>query len=295
MKYNEHINEIKDILFKITSDIISSNSKNNYGSQKQKIVRIFKTTSEQNYDQESIELRLIVIDSLYSTNMAKRYFAFEDLSSTIYSLGSVENEVIKKIQCFRNNPSSVPDVFNIFEANEYGIHKNGKSAGEAKSLISKYFYFQLMLDAEDRIGFPIYDSLAKNMYKPVCNYIGLMDTPKLSSTPDVNIIAYLSLLKKLASKLEINGQYELQDFDILDAYLWRMGKFSEGNFSLLLNKDEYLTLIKAYNLKGYEKKDKKNDPEVNTILKGEMLKSYKQILDNKIFNELWQHWLNLLG
>ncbi len=119
-----------------------------------------------------------------------------------------------------------------------------------------------------------------------------MDVTKISSNSNVNILSYLTLLKRLASQLNINGQYDLQDFDILDAYLWRMGKFSEGNFSLLLNKDEYLTLIKAYNLEGYEKPNK-NAPEVNNLLKDEMLKGYKTILDNEMFNELWEHWLNL--
>lgn len=294
LEYINHINEIQDIFGKISSDIVSSTSENGYGSQKQKILRIYKTTGNTNYDQESIELRLIVIDSLYSTNMAKRYFPFEDLSSKIFSLSNKESEIIKKIQNFRNDPASEEEVFYMFEENEYGIQKNGKSAGGAKSLLSKYFYFQLMLDSEDKIGFPIYDSLAKNMYKPVCNYVGIMDAPKLSSTTDVNIIGYLSLLKKLASQLKINGQYELQDFDILDAYLWRMGKFSEGNFSLLLNKDEYLSLIKAYDLYGYENNDKKG-PDVNKQLKDKMLKGYKTILDNEIFNELWKHWLNIFG
>ena len=119
-----------------------------------------------------------------------------------------------------------------------------------------------------------------------------MNAPNLSSKPDVNIIAYLSLIKNLASQLKIDGQYELQDFDILDAYLWRLGKFSEGNFRLLLNKDEYLSLIKAYNLYGYEKKDN-NNLDVNSKLKDEMMKGFKTILNNEIFNELWKHWLNL--
>lgn len=292
MEIENHIKEIQEILFKISSDIVLQKSDNNYGSQKQKILRIYKTTGNTNYDQESIELRLIVIDSLYSTNMSKRYFAFEDLSAAIYSLGPNEKEVIKKIQNFRNDPKSTPEVFCIFDVNEYGIHKNGKTAGEAKSLLSKYFYFQLMIEVEDKIGFPIYDSLAKNMFNPVCKYAGLMDVTKISSNSNVNILSYLTLLKRLASQLNINGQYDLQDFDILDAYLWRMGKFSEGNFSLLLNKDEYLTLIKAYNLEGYEKPNK-NAPEVNNLLKDEMLKGYKTILDNEMFNELWKHWLNL--
>ena len=292
MDYIKNINEIKDLLEKVSNDIVTSNSNNGYSSQKQKILRIFKTTGGDNYNQESIELRLIVIDSLYSTNMGKRYFPFEDLSSEIYSLGSNEKEVIKKIQSFRNNPNTVPAIFFMFDDKEYGIQKNGKSAGGAKSLLSKYFYFQLMLDTEDKIGFPIYDKLAKNMYQPVCNYIGLTGKKKLSSTADINIIAYLNMMKELATKLDISGQYLLQDFDILDAYLWRMGKFSEGNFSLLLNKEEYLTLIKAFNLYEYEK-ETNNSPEVNTLLKNEMLKGYKDILNNDTFCELWNHWLKL--
>lgn len=294
MDYSKNINEIKKLLEKVSEDIVSSNSNNGYTSQKQKILRIFRTTGGENYNQESIELRLIVIDSLYSTNMEKRYFPFEDLSTEIYSLGRTEKEVIKKIQNFRNNPDTVLEILNMIDDKEYGIYKNGKSAGGAKSLLTKYCYFQLMLDTDDKIGFPIYDSLAKNMYQPVCNYVGLTGKRKLSSSSDINIIAYLNMMKELATKLDICGQYSLQNFDILDAYLWRMGKFSEGNFSLLLNKEEYLTLIKAFKLNEYEK-DKNNTIEVNTLLKEEMLKGYKNVLDNEIFSDLWKHWLHLLG
>ncbi len=294
MDYSKNINEIKDLLEKISKDIITSNSNNGYSSQKQKFLRVFKTTGGDNYNQESIELRLIVIDSLYSTQMGKRYFPFEDLSLAIYSLGSKEKDVMEKIQAFRNDPSTELELLDILNEKEYGIQKNGKSAGGAKSLLSKYCYFQLMLDNKDKVGFPIYDSLAKNMYQPVCNYVGLLGKKKLSSTTDVNIIAYLSMMKELATTLDISGQYPLQDFDILDAYLWRMGKFSEGNFSLLLNKAEYLALIKSFNLWGYEK-GKDNTVDVNDLLKDEMLKGFQKILDNEIFCELWKHWLQLLG
>ena len=294
MDFKNNITEIKEILNLISSDIISSSFTNSYKKEKQEILRIFKSTGGDNYNQESIELRLIVIDSLYSTNMGKRYFAFEDLSSEIYSFGTKEKDIIKKIQNFRDNPDSCPEIFYMFDSNEYGIHKNGKSAGEAKSLLSKYCYFQLMLDPEDKIGFPIYDSLAKNMYQPVCNYIGLTCKKKFSSSSVMRMFSYLDYMKELRTKLEIQEQYKLQSFDILDAYLWRMGKFSEGNFSLLLNKDDYLKLIKAYNLFGYEK-ESKNSPEVNELLKQEMKKGYKDILDNEIFCKLWKHWLHLFG
>lgn len=294
MDYTKNINEIKKLLEKVSEDIVSSNSNNGYTSQKQKILRIFRTTGGENYNQESIELRLIVIDSLYSTNMGKRYFPFEDLSTEIYSLGRTEKEVITKIQNFRNNPDTVLEILNMIDDKEYGIQKNGKSAGGSKSLLSKYCYFQLMLDTDDKIGFPIYDSLAKNMYQPVCNYVGLTGKRKLSSSSDINIIAYLNMMKELAAKLDIRGQYSLQNFDILDAYLWRMGKFSEGNFSLLLNKEEYLTLIKAFKLYEYEKEGN-NSSDVNNLLKDEMLKGYKSVLDNEIFSELWKHWLHLFG
>lgn len=72
-----------------------------------------------------------------------------------------------------------------------------------------------------------------------------------------------------------------------------MGKFSEGNFSLLLNKDDYLLLIKTYGLFEYEKTDKKKDLEVNQILREKMLEGYKDVLGNYVFNSLWKR-LNLI-
>ena len=65
MDSSNHIAEINELLDKIASDIVSLNFTNSYKKEKQEILRIFRTTGGDNYNQESIELRLIVIDSLY--------------------------------------------------------------------------------------------------------------------------------------------------------------------------------------------------------------------------------------
>ena len=63
-----------------------------YVQQRAMINQIFATTSEDNYNTQSIMLRLIVIDSLYSTNAAYSYFSFEEMANAIKGLGN-ENEV----------------------------------------------------------------------------------------------------------------------------------------------------------------------------------------------------------
>lgn len=163
---NESKQNIISIMKSIKDDIQKTKGDGTYNNQRQSIINVFKQTSGENYNRQGIELRLIVIDSLYSTNMSKRYFAFDELSISIANLGHTEEEVIKKVSDFRNIPTKNSEIYKVFEEKKYGIHKNGDTAGEAKSLLSKYFYFQMMFEKSDRLGFPIYDSLAKNMYKP---------------------------------------------------------------------------------------------------------------------------------
>lgn len=290
----KHKQNISDIINLIANNILNAQGNGTYNTQRQSIKKIFEQTSGNNYNRQGIELRLIVIDSLYSTNMSKRYFAFDELGEAILSLGKTEKEVIDKVISFRNNPEKEnSELYEIFENKKYGIHKNGETAGEAKSLLSKYFYFQMMSRKDDVLGFPIYDSLAKNMYKPVWKYLGLRN-PSSFKNKDVDIIEFIKSFKKLSDELEIKQISNLQCFDLLDAYLWRMGKFSEANFSLLLDKTDYIKLIKSFGLFNYEKENKDSD-NLNKLLKAQMKVEYKRILDNSYFNTLWKHWLSLIS
>ena len=110
--------------------------------------------------------------------------------------------------------------------------------------MSKYAYYVLIKNPEEHpLGFPIYDSLAIEMYPLVCKKIGL--TPKSKSSISDSIEKYIEALDKVrntifSEKTDFNG---FQQYDLLDAYLWRMGKVNNGNFSLLLTKTEYEKFI----------------------------------------------------
>lgn len=53
------------------------------------IDRIFEETRK-NFSIESVNIRLTIIDSLYSTNMGRRLFGITDLSNEIFLIGKDE-------------------------------------------------------------------------------------------------------------------------------------------------------------------------------------------------------------
>ena len=55
-----------------------------YTQQRFMINQIFQKTSGKNYNQSSVMLRLIVIDSLYSTNAQYSYFSIEEMAKALY-------------------------------------------------------------------------------------------------------------------------------------------------------------------------------------------------------------------
>lgn len=60
-----------------------------YNDQKLLISELFN--SNKGYNTGSIMLRLVVIDSLYSTNAAYSYFSFEEMADKIIQLGSEDD------------------------------------------------------------------------------------------------------------------------------------------------------------------------------------------------------------
>jgi len=210
-----------------------------YVQQRALINQIFATTSEDNYNTQSIMLRLIVIDSLYSTNAAYSYFSFEEMANAIKGLGNEENAA----KYFDSIAKGGNDDKCLFST-KYGIRKNLKDGSKQMSLMSKYAYYVLLQNPSDYpLGFPIYDSLAIKMYPKVCKNVGINEPQKI--TESTSIKKYIELLNTLRKKIFSNTDLfnEYQQYDLLDAYLWRMGKLDEGNYSLLFNKDDYKKFI----------------------------------------------------
>ena len=215
-----------------------------YVQQRAMINQIFATTSEDNYNTQSIMLRLIVIDSLYSTNAAYSYFSFEEMANAIKRLGNEEDAAEYFYGLVKDKKDDMQKLF----SKKYGIRKNLKDGSKQISLMSKYAYYVLLQNPKKYpLGFPIYDSLAIKMYPEVCKKFGISPqfTKGAADNNKLEIEKYISALNELRGAIFGNDElYEdFQQYDLLDAYLWRMGKLDEGNYSLLFNKDDYKKFI----------------------------------------------------
>ncbi|MCR5570405.1 MAG: hypothetical protein K6G31_14220 [Paludibacteraceae bacterium] len=242
---------IKTLMGDIDS-AISPGGSNLYYKNREIIKSLFDPTTP--YTEDVVYKRLIVIDALYSTNMDRRYYGIEDMACTIYGLSPTDDDGLRKLvrefrdDLFSRGVSAVSsDPIKAVFDKDYGIHKNLDSAGTAMSLLSKYFYFLLLTDPTEKTGFPIYDRLARDMYPNVCKYLykgnSYRTFVKHVKTID-QLCDYFLALNELRIAIGIcSVRGGLQEFDLLDAYLWRMGKFSENNFSLMLDKADYSSLI----------------------------------------------------
>ena len=225
---------------------VNSMDQATYNDQHALINSIFNNTD---YSIGSIILRLTVIDSLYSTNAAYSYFSFEEMATSIYNIGSSQKTKDGKRRAERDYFYHVAltgeDSLGLF-GEPYGFQKNLSEGTKQMSLLSKYAYYELMQERERYpIGFPIYDRLAKEAYPTVRKMLGEKDFYSMPSLETPTITQYVACLTQLRKGLFDNDKLfdGYQQFDILDAYLWRMGKFSDGNMSLLLERKDYARFI----------------------------------------------------
>lgn len=225
----------KDILDVI--DVIIDSQKNSYSINRDIIKGVFANT-EPTYTREDIILRLTVINSLYSTNAKYAYFTIEDMADVILSLGtsSDANDYFYKIAMGEHDTKGL-------YSNKYGIDKAANPGIKMPSLMSKYAYYCLLGKSNYPLGFPIYDSLSRKMSIKVTKALG--NTPEVTKvTSFEDHLKNLDNLRKYVFIGSGNNLYQnIQQFDLLDAYLWRMGKIEEGNLSLLLNKKEYKKFV----------------------------------------------------
>lgn len=210
---------------------------NSYMSDKRAIVNLFSNTKERTVD--DIRLRLTVIDSMYSTQMNRRYYALDELAKKLNSFS--KSDFIN----FALSQEPVKDDFKKLWSDKYGIGKDGKEKGIAISLISKYAYF------ETGFQFPIYDSIACEMLPLVNSFCGF-DEVNLNRSGDGYTIVedFIKAINKFQENLKkkgINASY-----DQIDKLLWFVGKICRGNLSLILSCEEYKKCIKV--LSKFERK-----------------------------------------
>ena len=176
-----------------------------YKDQKVLISALFD--SSRGYNSGIIMLRLVVIDSLYSTNASYSYFSFEEMAEKIYNLGSEEDAQRYFYQIAKGDE----DKYNLFKE-AYGIQKNLSEGSKQMSLLSKYAYYALYNQKQYPLGFPIYDSLALDAYPTVCKMLGIEQHTEIAN----DICNYVAALDNVRTILFGNddlfqGQY--QQFD----------------------------------------------------------------------------------
>jgi hypothetical protein len=210
-----------------------------YSLGKSTILKVFKATD--GYSHEDILARLTLIDSMYSTQMSRRYYGLEELAvalADVHNRKNLEEAFLdflkdKDLKPFelRNSKKVRTNLF----IQKYGIGKNGEDKGSAVSLISKYAYF------ETKFKFPIYDSIVREMYPRVWNYCGFPKSEMLEFKYN-DMTSFVEMINLMISKL--NSTYV--NYDSLDRILWYVGKIYRGNLSLVLSREEYDAFAEKY-------------------------------------------------
>ena len=190
--------------------------------------------------------QLVVIDSLYSTNINRmRVFALEEICDKIWALCSngSGNHTLGNLISRINDTQALDSGICALFSSSYGYMK-GLPAGNAYSLISKYLYFATIACPIDKWGFPIYDRIAKKMMRKVQRFLGIPVTSDMQNKFDID--AYIAGLKSIIETLEKNNpnlwaNLPVLKFQLLDYFLWHIGKAGAESYSLLLSKKEVLT------------------------------------------------------
>ena len=203
-----------------------------YTSDKNAIATVFETIPDK-YSYSSILVKLTIIDSLYSTQMGRRYYGLDELAGALHELHSccdlAENfRLLASGRMTKDGFAIKNGKSNLFEE-RYGIGKDGTDKGTAVSLITKYAYF------ETGGNFPIYDSIAREMYPKIWTYCGFdrKDCPNHKELLELE--TFISAINKLKSLVAIDGL----TYDDIDRLLWTTGKIVRGNLSLVLTREEY--------------------------------------------------------
>lgn len=233
---NNNHQKLLNLFEKIHSE---KKAESGYSLGKSTILKVFKATD--GYSHEDILARLTLIDSMYSTQMSRRYYGLEELAvalADVHNRKNLEEAFLdflkdKDLKPFelRNSKKVKTNLF----IEKYGIGKNGEDKGSAVSLISKYAYF------ETKFKFPIYDSIVREMYPRVWNYCGFPKSEMLEFKYN-DMISFVEMVNLMISKL--NSTYV--NYDSLDRVLWYVGKIYRGNLSLVLSREEYDAFAEKY-------------------------------------------------
>ena len=238
-------NNIKKVLQILSS--INDTEESGYSMGKNTIKRIFESLDTNSKD--NIIAKLTLIDSMYSTQMNRRYYGLEELSDVLAELQKKCNlstlflNFLKDKDIEKLTIQSGGKIKNLFKEN-YGIGKDGNDKGQAVSLISKYAYF------ETNFQFPIYDSIVREMYPLIWQYCDFpkREMPKMSTLVN-DIVVFIEAIDFLKEKL---GNPKQLTYDNLDRLLWHTGKILRGNLSLILTMEEYQKYGREFQEKNFD-------------------------------------------
>ena len=298
MKSNKEIQDIQDILLLLDADyqcslqpqLADAAEGSGYWEQIDIIRPLF--SDAQPFTQGSILLRLTILDSLYSTNGRYAQFDLETIAREFYAFASDR----KLVDYFQGIVRGSTDTQTFF-TKKYGLNKNLTEGPSFMSLVSKYaFYLLAHYPQAYPLGFPIYDSLALATYPLTCKIIGLSPRPQSGAKHNIkeHIEAYVQALDELRGHLFKGMSTQTQQFILLDAYLWRIGKINQGSITLLLDRPDFERFITNMGMEGYVKPRGAGSLSFDEAL----LKACKEIpcetalkgIGSCTFKALFKHW-----
>jgi len=183
------------------------------------------------FSEVNLYKQLTVIDSMYSTNMSKRFFGIEEIAEAILELFTSQEDLESELKLFLLNPYEDSRIKFLFEK-KFGYSKTGKKKA-AVSLLSKYFYFV------SDLNFPIYDTLVQKFQRKLIEFYKL-GAPKVRYNSSV--IEYFDLMVRTKKSIGDDISY-----DGLDTFVWLIGKLKDSSFSLIINLIQFRKLIEIAN------------------------------------------------
>ena len=263
-----------------------------YIEQREMIDKLFSEKKEGVERRLLLLTRLSLLDALYSTGVNRYHpYAVVDIAEAIDELGT-DHEYVATLATWLDNLDDQrrSKALELFNRRFGALTDNSEEKKEkwekgtcAISLLSKYSYY-LFRQYKDKYpsGFPIYDSLAKESYPRVLAYMGEEKAKTCPRGVGSSIVSYLKAIKALGVALwgsdeeYMKYEYSMQRFDLLDAYLWRLGKLNKASYSLLLPRGDFAK-IKEF-------QQEKNNKSLTQILSQ---------IDDELFKTIYQHHENI--
>ena len=290
---HERRDELAEVFRSLDKYLNTEQKANNraiYIEQREMIDKLFSEQKEGAERRLLLLTRLSLLDALYSTGVNRYHpYAVVDIAEAIDKLGTDDEYVATLATWLDNLDDQQSKALELFNRKFGALTDNSEEKKEkwekgtcAISLLSKYSYY-LFRQYKDKYpsGFPIYDSLAKESYARGLTYMGeeVKTCPKgVGST----IVSYLKAIKALGLVLwgsdeeYVGYKYSMQRFDLLDTYLWRLGKLNKASYSLLLPRGDFAK-IKEF-------QQEKNNESLTPILSQ---------IDDKLFKTIYQHHENI--